>query len=124
MSANSAASLSQCTDGNLGQPEGQLELRQDPDLWFSDGNIVVAMKDEGNVTWGMMCHQSILSKHSSVFEGMFGLKPPPDSERYEDIPLVSLPDSYADMKELLQMLYDPVKYAYPMFPTSWRLSAN
>lgn len=118
MSANSAASLSQCTDGNLGQPEDQLELRQDPDLWFSDGNIVIAMKDEGNVTWGMRCHQSILSKHSSVFEGMFALKTPPDSERFEEIPLVFLPDSYANMKELLRVLYDPVKYAYPMFPTS------
>ncbi|KAI0084542.1 hypothetical protein BDY19DRAFT_526787 [Irpex rosettiformis] len=85
-------------------------LRQDPDVWMSDGNVVITAKDKEGVTWGFKCHKSLLSRHSRMFEGMFTLSQPQDAETYEGLPLVTLTDPYADFKALLQMLYDPMEY--------------
>lgn len=40
---------------------------------------------------------------------MFTLNQPEDAEKYEGVPVVTLPAAYADVKALLQMLYNPAK---------------
>ena len=86
-------------------------LQPDPDLWMSDGNVVLSVKDAEGVTWGLRCHQSILARHSAVFATLFTLNQPSHSGQYDGVPIVILPDPYEEVKSLLQMLaYDPVKY--------------
>ncbi len=94
------------------------ELREDPELWLSDGSVVLAARDDEGTTWGFKCHKSVLSKHSAVFEGMFLLEQPDDAEMHDGLPLVAVADRYADLKRLLQMLYDPLKYVLVQAPKS------
>lgn len=86
-----------------------VRLQQDPDIWIDDGNLIVTANDEKNATYGFKCHKSFLARHSGVFEGMFSLNQPANVDMYEGLPLVALPDTYADVKALLHMLYDPAK---------------
>ena len=85
-------------------------LRHDPDVWMSDGNVVLAVKDARGVAWGIRCHQSILARDSAVFSTLFALKFPSNLELCHGALLVTLSDPYEDMKALLRMLYDPVKF--------------
>lgn len=94
------------------RPRTDSELREDPELWLSDGNVVLTANDDEGTTWGIRCHKSILSKHSTVFEGMFPLKQPENAEMYDGLPLVALSDRYADLRGLLRMLYDPIRYIF------------
>lgn len=90
-----------------------------PDLWFRDGNIVLATH-----TLLFRVHKSILSMHSSVFRDMFELAGiescvvgdggekdamgrTTEHEMYDGVPLVSLPsDEGVDVEELLLAVYD------------------
>lgn len=92
------------------RPRVDNELHHDPDLWLSDGNIVLTTKDDEGKLWGFRCHKSLLSRHSTVFNDMFTLNQPEDAELHEGLPVVTLTDSYADMKALLHVLFDPVEY--------------
>lgn len=85
-------------------------LQQDPDIWMSDGNIIVAARDEENDTMsGFKCHQSVLAKQSTVFAELFTLNQPEGAELYEGVPVVALPDAAADVKALLRIIYDPTE---------------
>ncbi len=88
-----------------------LELVQDPDLWIEDGNVVIAVADETSeekIMRGFKCHRGVLAKHSQVFAGLFSIPPSGEAEDvYDGLPLVTLPDAYADVKNLLRFLYDP-----------------
>lgn len=58
--------------------------------------------------YGFRVHQSVLSKHSPVFQDLFSLPQSADAENYEGIPvLVTLTDPYKDVKGLFRMLYNP-----------------
>ncbi len=87
------------------------ELVPDRDLWLEDGNIVIAVTDdtsEEKTTYAFKCHRSVLAKQSRVFEGLFGIPASENSEDvYEGLPLVMLPDAYADVKGLLHYIYEP-----------------
>lgn len=77
---------------------------------MSDGNIVIAAVETSEtktVTHAFRVHQSLLSKHSTVFRDMFTLPQSLDVEQYEGVPVVKLPDRYRDVKGLLRMFYDP-----------------
>ena len=81
-------------------------------LWFADGNIVLQTtspsEDEIHL---FRCHKSVLSKHSVVFADMFelgGYVCVRRSEEYDGVPVISIPDSSADVDALLGMLYDPL----------------
>ncbi|KAI0699088.1 hypothetical protein BC835DRAFT_1541450 [Cytidiella melzeri] len=93
------------------------EFAHDTSIWMSDGNLVIAVEDPGDdleMTYAFKCHMSVLAKHSTVFEALFTLPQSPDqAETYDGVPLVVLPDPYPDVKELLQMLYDPSRLPYP-----------
>lgn len=83
---------------------------QDPHLWMNDGNIIVTAVEEtedDKTTYAFRVHQSLLAKHSPVFQDLFTVSNTAKLKRYEDIPIVALPDPYKDVKGLLQMFYDP-----------------
>lgn len=85
-------------------------LVRDTDLWMGDGNIIVAAveeTEEDKVTYAFRVHLSVLSKHSPIFEDLLTLPQAANSETYEGLPVVTLPDPYHDVKGLLQMIYDP-----------------
>jgi BTB/POZ domain len=75
-------------------------------LYFSDGNIVLyAPSAPGRYTI-FRVHQSILSKHSHVFENMFAL-PMPDgvNKMHDGVPLIYMPDAADEVESLLAVLY-------------------
>lgn len=92
--------------------DSELAAEQDRDIWFDDGNIIVATTeetDDANVTHLFKCHKSLLSKYSPIFRDVFSLPQLFGGEEYEGLPAVLLPDPYKDVKGLLRMLYDPLK---------------
>ncbi len=88
---------------------------RDADLWVEDGNIIIAATDandpestKGKTTYVFKCHRSLLSKQSKVFEGLLSIPPSAEAQdMYDGLPLVALPDTYADVKRVLQYLYEP-----------------
>ena len=85
------------------------ELMRQPDLWFSDGSIVLrAEKTMFRV------HVSQLSRHSSVFCDMLSMPQPvsvgsdehEQGERVEGCPVLYLHDRAEDVMHLLRALYD------------------
>ena len=82
----------------------------DEDLWLEDGNSIVAATDDESqekVTYTFKFHRSLLAKQSIVFEDMLAIPPSTSAQDiYEGLPLMILPDRYADVKGLLHFLYD------------------
>ena len=77
----------------------------DEHVWMDDGNVIVAAgRDPMSL---FKCHQSILSKQSEVFRGMFSLPPSDAVEQYQGLPMVHMPDPVEDIRGVLKMLYDP-----------------
>lgn len=72
-----------------------------PELYFSDGNIVLICDNTVFKVW-----QGILAVNSEVFQDLFSLAihQPESIEKYEDQPLIRLHDSAEDMQALLQTL--------------------
>lgn len=83
-----------------------------PNLWLPDGNIILqTTSPSGDEIHLFRCHKSVLSKHSTVFAGMFEVESyvcVRRSEEYEGVPVISIPDASADVDALLNMLYDPL----------------
>ena len=102
-------------DVEAGSERQRLELAHefkfvhDNDIWMEDGNLIVAATDgssEQKTTYAFKCHRSILSKQSTVFEGLLGIPPSNAAQDvYEGLPLITLPDQYTDVKQLLCSLY-------------------
>ncbi|KAI0350435.1 hypothetical protein OH77DRAFT_1489151 [Trametes cingulata] len=78
------------------------DFRQDADLWFEDGSIVVVA---GNT--GYRVHTSLLTRFSPIFRDMMVMPPPPDAPAVQGVPLVHVPDSAHDFKCLLRAIYEP-----------------
>lgn len=82
---------------------------RDEELYFTDGNIVLSANDsEGNLVF-FKVHQSMLSKHSTVFADMFSLPAFSVSvtDVYDGAPLVHLQDDIEDLSRSLRVFYDP-----------------
>ncbi|KDQ62284.1 hypothetical protein JAAARDRAFT_203451, partial [Jaapia argillacea MUCL 33604] len=93
------------------QPAQNPTVVKSDTIWFFDGNIVLQATDEAEHTQHLFkCHKSILAKHSSIFDDVFGLPQSQESsEQFEGVPLVRLPDSADDLRDLLELLYDPIR---------------
>jgi hypothetical protein len=83
-------------DAPVAQPEPS------DDIWFADGNIVLRAEDTLFKTY-----IGILANASSVFRDMFGVPQPPanDTERYEGLPLVRLPDTVWDITHFFKAIH-------------------
>ena len=80
------------------------EIQKHDTLWFEDGNIVIVT---GNV--GFRVYRGVLARKSAVFRDLFNLPQPPDSEVFEECPVVRLHDPAADMARFLGVLYDGLR---------------
>jgi hypothetical protein len=93
-------------------------MTRHPDLWFNDGSIILnAEKTLFRV------HQSILSKHSTVFSDMLSIPQPSNRATIEGCAIVQLPDSAIDVACLLKALYDPLYVVFVeskiLYLTTW-----
>ncbi|EJD54076.1 hypothetical protein AURDEDRAFT_133681 [Auricularia subglabra TFB-10046 SS5] len=80
------------------------------DVWFSDGNIVIAVVPLPNSctpVHAFRVHKSVLSAMSDVWRGMFALaQPRSEVETFADTEVVRFhDDSPDDMREFLQVVY-------------------
>lgn len=82
---------------------------QDPDIWLSDGNVIITavdLTDDDKPVYLLKCHKSFLARHLVVFKDLFGLPQPPGREEHDGLPVVALTDCYQDVRGLLGMMYD------------------
>lgn len=86
-----------------------INITNDPDLYFPDGNLVILTRDEsGNHTY-FRVHQSILSKHSQALsDHMFPVSQPTTRELYDGVPLVEFQEDARDLNIFLKFLYEPL----------------
>ncbi|GJF00083.1 hypothetical protein PsYK624_163620 [Phanerochaete sordida] len=75
-----------------------------PELWWSDGNVVVAAVD-----LSFRVHASILRRHSSIFAEL--LDKAPDAvgevhEAFDECQILRVQDKGADLAEMFSVLYD------------------
>ncbi|KDQ49709.1 hypothetical protein JAAARDRAFT_42644 [Jaapia argillacea MUCL 33604] len=73
------------------------------DLWYDDGSVVL---QAGSARFRV--HRSILSKHSHFLKTTFSLPQVqlPESETYEDCPIVRVTDSEEDWEHYLRAIYE------------------
>ncbi|TDL25284.1 hypothetical protein BD410DRAFT_744017 [Rickenella mellea] len=101
------------------------------EVWFDDGNIVVGVD---TTTKGLdlrpvhpaseqrhlfKVHKSVLGMHSPVWKDMFELPQPRHSnmdetteDEYEGVPLMILPDTLKDVRDLLMLMYKPTQFNF------------
>lgn len=83
----------------------------DPDLYFTDGNVVLAAPDAIKPSvWYFRVHKSILARNSPAFDSMFSPPPLPtqsEGDTYDGVLKVDLPDDAVIVKTFLKSLYGP-----------------
>lgn len=90
------------------------------ELWFSDGNVVLALVPSSNAsgnTHVYRVHKSVLGSLSDVWRGLFALaQPPSERETYADTEVVRFyDDNPDDMREFLQVVYcQRSAFAFPV----------
>lgn len=86
-----------------------INITNDPDLYFSDGNLVILTRDHaGNHTY-FRVHQSILTKHSKALsDHIFPDPSPSEREIYDGVPLVEFQEDPHDLNIFLKFLYEPL----------------
>ncbi|KAJ7497605.1 hypothetical protein FB451DRAFT_1017706 [Mycena latifolia] len=90
------------------QPSLPVNSARDPNFYYTvDGNIVLSAVDATNCIIYFRLHQSILSAHSPVFAGMFGVPPPSRVDTYDGVPLVEMPDDADALRTFIALLYEP-----------------
>ncbi|KAK7005848.1 BTB domain-containing protein [Favolaschia claudopus] len=91
------------------------QVIHDPDLYFQDGNIALSARSQvQNPPTHIIfrVHQSILVKHSQIFDDMFNVATATvNGPQHAGIPLVTMPDEAEGLRELLMFLYDPDDFA-------------
>jgi hypothetical protein len=84
----------------MAESEAQPQPIRNPELWFSDGNLVI---QAGNHQFRVF--SGILAAKSPVFQDMFSFSQPPGSDTVEGSPLVRLPDSSEDTGYFLNAIF-------------------
>lgn len=81
-------------------------LRHSSDVWFDDGNIVLVAEQTA-----FKVYRGVLQMHSPFFRDMLDLPQPKEtssSEKYEECPIVTIPeDSAKDIALFLKAIFDP-----------------
>ena len=74
----------------------------------SDGNIIIAVETTYTKERHLFrVHATVLSRQSVVFSDLFSLPTPDDEETIDGCPVILLLDDLEDVKDLLEVLYDP-----------------
>ncbi|PPR01139.1 hypothetical protein CVT26_016040 [Gymnopilus dilepis] len=78
--------------------------------WFEDGNIVLLTQEDPTA---FRVHRGVLSRHSEVFNDMFGLPQAavPDTELFEGCQVVWMYDRPLDLSNLVKVIYDGHDFA-------------
>ncbi|KAG5338271.1 hypothetical protein E4T56_gene12917 [Termitomyces sp. T112] len=85
-----------------------INISNDPDLYFADGNLVILTRDHGGNHTYFRVHQSILSKHSKALsDHIFPDSSPSQREIYDGVPLVEFQEDPRDLNIFLKFLYEP-----------------
>ena len=80
--------------------DGPHDADRDPEVWLSDGNIVVVSRQVA-----FRVHKSILSHHSVIFRDLFSLPDQGADEMMEGCPVVRLDaDDPIDLQRLFLVL--------------------
>lgn len=86
-----------------------------PTLYFDDGNVVLSALTKDSQCCYFRVHQSVLCRHSPVFEEMFQIPPlredSPEheiAELYDGVLHIQMPDSAEELGSLIGVLYDPL----------------
>ncbi|KAJ3511698.1 hypothetical protein NLJ89_g3943 [Agrocybe chaxingu] len=104
-----AAALMSSKPGGIAPISSNDVLKQDPDLWYDDGNVVLCTD-----TQSFRVHRSILAARSTYFKryfqehGMF-----PDHE-------IRLPEPGEELKKLILGIYDPSFFEGPPHKADFR----
>ncbi|KAF8149053.1 hypothetical protein B0H34DRAFT_734667 [Crassisporium funariophilum] len=72
-----------------------------PEFYFPDGSVVLIVERTA-----FRVHQSVLARHSEVFNGMWDVPQPPQVDMYDGCPTVWLTDSKNDFTDVMRVLYD------------------
>lgn len=98
--------------GALGGGLNEEEYTHHPDLYFPDGDIILAVANDGNTTL-LRLHRFLLTHYSTVFKDMFAFPSNPQiNEIYEGAPIVRMSDAYDDLVGLVNALYNPERVAW------------
>lgn len=78
-------------------------------LYLSEGNICLAAVQSSDAEvpkWLLFrVHQTILCLHSPIFRDMLALPAEGNTEKFDGVPLVRMPDSAVDLEAVLKALY-------------------
>lgn len=72
-----------------------------PEFYFSDGSVVIIVERTA-----FRVHQSVLARHSDVFNDMWDVPQPNRTEKYDGCPMVVLSDSVNDFIDVMRVIYD------------------
>lgn len=91
-------------DSSLMTAEAIEGLPRHDDLWFDDGNVVIASSD-----LSFRLHRGVLARHSSVFKDLFQVPQADQAQTVEGCPVAQLHDRGVDLVLLFTLLYDGIK---------------
>ena len=87
---------------------------KDDCVWFMDGNIIILAgpaakvpgceRQDGRV-YAFRCHKAVMARHSEVFRQLFEMPGSDEDEMLDEVPTVTLPDKWEDVRDLLRLLY-------------------
>ncbi|KAL0947482.1 hypothetical protein HGRIS_013587 [Hohenbuehelia grisea] len=83
-------------------PDDNTPPARHPELSFDDANVIFVASDSPIQFY---LHKGVVSAHSSVFAEMFTMPVPADAETHNGLPIVRLPDEYADLEVFFQFMY-------------------
>ncbi|KAF8963105.1 hypothetical protein BDZ97DRAFT_1821782 [Flammula alnicola] len=83
------------------KPVPEAPIVRHPEFYFSDGSVVVIVERTA-----FRIHQSVLARHSEVFNGMWDVPQPSKAEMYDGCPMVVLSDSVNDFVDVMRVIYD------------------
>ncbi|KZT07971.1 uncharacterized protein LAESUDRAFT_758100 [Laetiporus sulphureus 93-53] len=91
----------------------------DGEFWFDDGNIILSSQGIG-----FRVYRGLLAQQSDVFQSVFTLPQPADSEHVYDCPVVQLSDHPQELRHLLRVLLYGWKYLDPTRPIAFDAIAS
>lgn len=77
------------------------DYHKHPDFYFTDGSVILIVE---RITFRL--HQTVLSRHSDVFAGMWDVPQPSRVDNIDGCPTVELSDRACDFADTLKAIYD------------------